>query len=497
MAEAAQIFNFPPDQAAQEHLSPTEYDQAIRQYIAQLGRISKAVWAVGQLGDQNLLEILDPAVNTIPYLYVLVHQFQSKVDPASSAPNVPDECRPGGELWLKLINFLNVFDPVQIRYVGSEWRIAVEYVDKIVHLTDTPAIGLVPIRTAMSHMDPSLGTFTSLHLLYLRLCHEVRAYYEALLVLDQYIHSFPSQPIAGAEFTLPCANHFTSAGYITQRSGLSERITATDVHEYFLLGANTYLALRQYKQAQLFLEYILTAPTQNVASGLMAEAYRKWVLVGCLVDGGPSQTIKTANSHALRTVRTASKAYDTIAEIFQGGDPARLQAEIDVGSQIWSEDGNTGLIREVQEHQAKLYVKNLQKTYAAAPISTVAKWLGQTSAAAEEYLKALIDDGFLNATTEWSADGQQILRFHSELATGPRTKTEEQQLSELMVHTKKTNELAEHVKAATQRLSLTKEYVDFAKKKARQKDESGQALGETMDTSWDAYDQDEDMMADL
>ncbi|KAH7065149.1 hypothetical protein B0J12DRAFT_639256 [Macrophomina phaseolina] len=497
MAEAAQIFNFPPDQAAVEHLSPIEYDQSIRQYIAQLSRISKAVWAVGQLGDQNLLEILDPAVNTIPYLFVLVHQFQTKVESANTAANVPEECRPGGELWLKLINFLSVFDPVQIRYVGIEWRKAVEYVDRVVRLMDIPAIGLVPVRTAMSRMDPTLGTFTTLHLLYLRLCHEVRAYYEALPVLDQYIHSFPSQPIAGAEFTLPCANHFTSAGYITQRSGLSDRITAADVQEYFLLGANTYLALRQYKQAQLFLEYILTAPTQNVASGLMAEAYRKWVLVGCLVDGGPSQNIKTANSHALRIIRTASKAYDTIAEIFQGGDPARLQAEIDVGSQIWSEDGNTGLIREVQEHQAKLYVRNLQKTYAAAPVSTVAKWLGQTPAAAEEYLKALIDDGFLNATTEQSADGQQILRFHSELSMGPRSKTEEQQLLELMAQTKKTNELAEHVKAATQRLSLTKEYIDFAKKKARQKDESGQVLGETMDTSWDAYDQDEDMMADL
>lgn len=193
----------------------------------------------------------------------------------------------------------------------------------------------------------------------------------------------------------------------------------------------------------------------------------------------------------------ASKAYDTIAEIFQGGDPARLQAEIDVGSQIWNEDGNVGLIREVLEHQAKLYVKNLQKTYAAAPVSTVAKWLGQTSAAAETYLGALIDDGFLNATIEQSAVGEEILRFHSELATGPRTKTEEQQLSELMAQTKRTNELAEHVKAATQRLSLTKEYVEFARKKARQKDDAGQPMGETMDTSWDAYDQDEDMMADL
>lgn len=157
MAEAAQIFNFPPDQAAVEHLSPIEYDQSIRQYIAQLSRISKAVWAVGQLGDQNLLEvraciiscntggrllilaiqILDPAVNTIPYLFVLVHQFQTKVESANTAANVPEECRPGGELWLKLINFLSVFDPVQIRYVGIEWRKAVEYVDRVVRLMDT------------------------------------------------------------------------------------------------------------------------------------------------------------------------------------------------------------------------------------------------------------------------------------------------------------------------------------------------------------------------
>lgn len=193
----------------------------------------------------------------------------------------------------------------------------------------------------------------------------------------------------------------------------------------------------------------------------------------------------------------ASKAYDTVAEIFQGGDPVRLQAEIDVGAQIWNEDGNSGLIREVQEHQAKLYVRNLQKTYAAAPVSTVAKWLGQAPDAAEAYLKGMVDDGFLNATIEQSADGQQILRFHSQLASGPRTKTEQQQLSELVAQTKRTDELAEHVKAATQRLSLTKEYVEFAKKKARQKDDSGQGLGETMDTSWDAYEQDEDMMADL
>lgn len=84
-----------------------------------------------------MVQIMNPAVNSIPYLYVLVHQFQSKLDSAGSALNVPDECRPGGELWLKLINYLNVFDPIQIRYVGSDWRRAVEYVDLITRLMDT------------------------------------------------------------------------------------------------------------------------------------------------------------------------------------------------------------------------------------------------------------------------------------------------------------------------------------------------------------------------
>lgn len=83
------------------------------------------------------MQILNPAVNSIPYLYVLTHQLSTKVDAANIALQVPDDCRPSGELWLKLIDFLNVFDPIQMRYVGGDWRMAVEYVDKIVRLMDT------------------------------------------------------------------------------------------------------------------------------------------------------------------------------------------------------------------------------------------------------------------------------------------------------------------------------------------------------------------------
>jgi len=119
----------------------------------------------------------------------------------------------------------------------------------------------------------------------MRLCLEARAYRDALPILQNQIHSFPSSTPSVVDGPYPCSSHQLSSGYVTIRSGLTERITAADVHEYFLLGAMVYIALQKYEEALLFLEHVLIAPTQNVASGLMLEAYRKWILVGCLIEG--------------------------------------------------------------------------------------------------------------------------------------------------------------------------------------------------------------------
>ncbi|KAK7512803.1 hypothetical protein IWZ03DRAFT_384092 [Phyllosticta citriasiana] len=498
MADPTALFNFPPAGASLEQLSPSEYDQAIRCYIQTLDGINPYFWVAGALGDEKLLDILDPSVNTIPYLYVLYSQISALVDQRKDGP-MPDNIKPGGELFSKLATFLDSFDPMQIRYVGKTWRNVIELLNNIARAVSQPAVALVPIRNAMTRMDPTLGTFTSTHLLYLRLCHMVRAHFEALPVLEQYIHSFPSTPVKGGEFTLPCADHFTSAGYITTASGLSAKVSSSDVQEYFLLGANTYLALRQWGQAQLFLEYILTTPAQNVATGLMAEAYRKWVLVSCLVEN--TSSLKGANSIALRSIKAASRAYDALVEVFNSGDAAKLHAEIDTGASIWQEDGNKGLVRELQAHQSKVFVKNLQKTYAAAPLANVATWINKSPQAVEQYLQALIDEGFLNAAIEQpSADATtKILRFHdANHCNMPATQAEEQQLAELMAQAKKTQELADHIKAATHRLTVMRDYVDHVKKRAKNKEGADPGLGgDTMDVSWEAHDEDEDMMADL
>ncbi len=37
---------------------------------------------------------------------------------------------PTGTLWPKMVDFLERFDPIQVRYVGHEWRRVVEMVAK-------------------------------------------------------------------------------------------------------------------------------------------------------------------------------------------------------------------------------------------------------------------------------------------------------------------------------------------------------------------------------
>ena len=141
---------------------------------------------------------------------------------------------------------------------------------------------------AVLRMDPSGATFTSTHLLYIRLCLEARALQEALPILDKPILSFPSQKTKNIEEHPLCASHSISSGYITQESGISTAVVVEVVYEYYLLGAMVYVGLRQWRKALTCLEHILVAPTQNMATGPMLEAYRKWVLIALLVDGKAS-----------------------------------------------------------------------------------------------------------------------------------------------------------------------------------------------------------------
>lgn len=125
--------------------------------------------------------------------------------------------------------------------------------------------------------------------------------------------------------------------------------------------------------------------------------------------------------------------------------------------------------------------------------------LNQTPDQAEAYLQSLIDGRYLNARIDRVTNPKElvVLRFFPDLTQGPLAKTEKQQYIELMEQTERTNLLAEQVKAADYRLSLTKEYLEHLRRQNR-KSTPNNAGGEAMDVTWDdGAEPEEDMMADL
>ncbi|KAF2835018.1 hypothetical protein M501DRAFT_1020231 [Patellaria atrata CBS 101060] len=499
------MLSFPPETV----VAPSEYDRQIRALISNLSNIPGSTFAKGAGAERDLLDVLNPAVNSIPYLYVLLAQIHSHGDRPKHLKHVADAVKPDSLLWARIAHFLEVFDPIQIRYVGQEYRRLLDFVALVASLCNSYLAGVIPIRSAMMRLDPMTGTFTSNHITFLRLCMQGRLYSETLPILDNEIHSFPAAPIPNIDGQFPCNDYLLSNGYITTRSNISEKLTSLDVQEYYVLGANAYLGLRNYKRAIQFLEHVLVYPTQNVATGLMVEAYRKWLVLCCLVEGRSLPIPRTANGAAVKSMRAVSKAYEGLVEAFASGSMPRLLSEMSAGEQLWRDvslypahmrpdlkasanviekDGNAGLVQQLIPSLTLFTLRNLSKTYAALPFTKLAPMLNQSPVQAESYIQTLIDAGQLAASiSSPSPDPPAVLRFHGDT----ETRSEEELYEELAKQTERTNRVAEWVRQADLRLSLSKEYVEFMRRKKRE----GKEGSEPMDTTWP--DQDEDMMADL
>ena len=149
---------------------------------------------------------------------------------------------------------------------------------------------------AMLRLDPDGSTLTSTHLNIVDVSLRNRAYSSPLTLLDKDIFHLPS-PI-GLETPLPqypCSQHATSAGFITEQSGLTDRLAYQGYLKYFLYGASIYIANKLWRRALHFLEIVLTAVVSGQSfSMIQAEAYKKWCLVHLLVYGKVRELVEVA-----------------------------------------------------------------------------------------------------------------------------------------------------------------------------------------------------------
>jgi COP9 signalosome complex subunit 3 len=486
------LTSFPPDNVAK--LSPKEYDRAIHTYITKVKKIPDSAYTK-QSDKTDLLDLLNPAVNSLGFLVALCEQVKAAGKNQQKLESLANQC----------LIFLAVFDPLQVRYAGDLWYTVLQLAWDALAVTDTLP-NFVPISTAWLRLDPTAGTFTTFHYDFVRKCVERGVPSQALPIIDKTIYAYPSTGAAvkGMPEDLLCGEHDgpeLSNTFITIKTGFTDKIIVEQVLYYYLLGAHVYIGQRNWSRARLFLECVLLTPSQNHGvSALQLEAYKKWVLVGLLAEGKAFPLPRTHDPAVMKTIRAVAKSYDTLAEDFVRRDWKKYQADMDQGTNVWYSDGNMGMVQEAGDALLRFRTLDLQKTFAALPISRVAVHIGFAPDVTLNAVTNMIRQGHLNGSITQAASGissDAVLRFHF---STPSSSNQDQDLE---AQTKRIEALVTFIRDADRRLQLTKEYTEYQKRNKRTGGELDPA--EQMDLTFDQpgpvggfgvdEDGDEDIMA--
>jgi COP9 signalosome complex subunit 3 len=468
--------SYPPDKpkgtspsTTETGLSASELHKKISAYLNSLDKIPKSAWTK-TVDKKSLLELLDPSINSIPYLKCLSDAVQTLGKQDAERAEV---------LFNQACIFFASFDPVPMRYVGDMWHDL--WVWTHLYMQANRLLDQRILSTALLRLDPSAATFTTLHLRFVRQCLAAGTPSQALPILDQSSFAYPQTLPKNVPAEPLTTDYDLSNAFIHSDSGFTEKINPEHVLEYYLLGAHVYIGTRNHQRARLFLEHVILHPTQhNTASTLQVEAYKKWLLIGLLSEGKKFPYPSTLPTAVWKSLDAAGIAYVALVNNFQNRDTLKYQAELEVGAQIWNEDGNLGLVTEAGRSLVRYCVADLQKTYAALPVAKVAFHLGYSAEDTLTMLTHMIKQSSLNASLAPGATaGEAILRFN--LASSANTAT--QQL-DLESQTKRIEKLIAAVRDADRRLQLTKEHVALAKRNKNTPAPDAD-LADQMDLSWD------------
>lgn len=115
-----------------------EYEDSLNRISRQLnGLKDKEVIHLSSELEKNASALLSPADDTLLYAFLLSSKVKtSRVGQINWRPDSAS----GESLWGELIDFLRNFDPIEIRFAGSQWRYLVETVIEATYQVDEPEV---------------------------------------------------------------------------------------------------------------------------------------------------------------------------------------------------------------------------------------------------------------------------------------------------------------------------------------------------------------------
>ncbi|KAK3370245.1 hypothetical protein B0H63DRAFT_312022 [Podospora didyma] len=480
------LLSFPPG----NELSNAQYDKAAQAHIKKIDKLVEENVPAFAAAAPQCLELVSPEINSLSYLALLrIVLADEKTTEAQRVGVLP-----------KLVTFLFTFDPRQIRYAGNILSAILRAIANRELLPDSVAVD--SLATAILRINPAGSMLTSHHISLVQLAYESNCIDASIPVLEKTVVFYPGMKGAG-EKPFPSDMTLTPPAYITVDSGLTTKLSTTDVLQYDLLCGLCFMAKRMWQQAFDALERVITYPTKDTAcSKIMVEAHNKWILVGLLLYGKTPSLPAITSPGPQKMFATLGKPYASIGKAFESLTPDTLKAEYDtfLGQNFFAEEANRALIDLVMMHYQRWQIINLRDVYTKISLEEIrartqsAETCAQlkTEKEIETLVQAMIDEGMLNGVIEKSEDGSKpayltFLSLTEELS--------EYEFGEKMLATaQRIKELAPIVKATSERLATSREYIrHLVKEQKREKDGGSRDIAVAFESSIE----DEDLMTGI
>jgi hypothetical protein len=112
---ASHLLEFPPE----GKVSPEQYNTITKSFLDSLNKLDGAKILKAD-EQQDFLQLLNPGINSLSYLYILSLRYKHFL---RSKSQTPTEAR---TLLFQALNFMQQFDSIQMRYVGATLRDLIE-----------------------------------------------------------------------------------------------------------------------------------------------------------------------------------------------------------------------------------------------------------------------------------------------------------------------------------------------------------------------------------
>ncbi|KAL1860485.1 hypothetical protein VTK73DRAFT_7298 [Phialemonium thermophilum] len=490
---ASILLAFPPDRAS---TYDEIYDAAAKAHIQRLSQLPSEQSGLLSANANQLLHHVDPALNSISYLVLL----RSLLEAHPEAADVSDDLRQA------IVVFLLRFDPIQIRYAGSEFSSLLTVVESGTLLPASVAVEV--ISAALLRLDPTGSMFTSHHLPLVELAYETDNVDSVLPVITKDILFYPG-PTTRSDKTLLCDPRLAPTAYMSLGSGFTGKVSSATVLRYDFLCGQCHLLRRDWRAAFDAFERLVTYPAkESGCSKIMLGAYNKWLLVGLLLNGKAPSLPATTSPGAQRMFNLAGNPYAAVAKAFEAGDASSLKAELASGAanaDVWREGGDVGLLREVVAHFQRWQILNLRSVYSKIGLEAIrrATQSAETGgplpsvAEVEALVRDMISSGMLAGeivVPPGGEDGEPHLVFlRGEKRNGEdddEEMSEARFAAELAGAVRRVRELQPLVAAQNERLTTHADYIRYLAKEQKRDKNSERDPG----VGFDSQVEDEDLM---